>query len=199
MPAIILDGPELDQLLEQRRRLGIDQRDELWRGVLHMPPPPDLEHQSLVKQLTAVLDEVVEQARLGRVLPGVGVSATGKMKDDYRVPDISIVLKSGGGRARKSGIAGGPDLVVEIRSPGDETYQKLDFYGDLGVQELWVVDRDTKHVEMFRLARGKLRKSEESSGLVTSRVIPLTLQWIGRGNSGQIRVEHSDTGRSWMI
>ena len=30
---------------------------------------------------------------------------------------------------------GAPDVVVEIRSPGDESYEKLEFYAQLGVRE----------------------------------------------------------------
>ena len=28
--------------------------------------------------------------------------------------------------------------------PGDESYEKFDFYAKLGVREVWVIDRDTK-------------------------------------------------------
>ena len=40
-----------DELLEQRRRTGADQWDELWDGVLHMSPMPSPEHQELEYQL----------------------------------------------------------------------------------------------------------------------------------------------------
>ena len=35
----------------------------------------------------------------------------------------------------EDGIHGGPDAVIEIRSPGDETYEKLEFYARLGVRD----------------------------------------------------------------
>jgi Uma2 family endonuclease len=47
---------------------------------------------------------------------------------------------------------GGPDAVIEIRSPEDDTYDKLPFYASLGVREMVVCDRDTKEPEIFRLA-----------------------------------------------
>ena len=46
---------------------------------------------------------------------------------------------------------GPPTVVVEIRSPGDETTDKMPFYVKLGVPELWVVDRDTKTPELYVL------------------------------------------------
>ena len=52
--------------------------------------------------------------------------------------------------------AGGPDAVIEIRSPEDETYEKLEFYAALGTREVVVVDRDTKRPEVYRLAGSQL-------------------------------------------
>jgi Uma2 family endonuclease len=42
--------------------------------------------------------------------------------------------------------------VIEIRSPEDETYEKLPFYAALGIRDVIVVDRDTKRPEIYRLA-----------------------------------------------
>jgi Uma2 family endonuclease len=39
---------------------------------------------------------------------------------------------------------GAPTDVVEIRSPGDEAFEKLPFYAQLGVPEVWIIDRDSK-------------------------------------------------------
>jgi hypothetical protein len=36
----MLDAPQA--MLDERRRPGHDVRDEMWDGVLHMVPPPDL-------------------------------------------------------------------------------------------------------------------------------------------------------------
>lgn len=39
--------------------------------------------------------------------------------------------------------------MIEILSPGDETYDKLAWYAGLGVGEILVVDPDTRAVELF--------------------------------------------------
>ncbi len=39
--------------------------------------------------------------------------------------------------------------MVEILSPGDETYAKLDWYGSVGVGEVLVIDPETRRVELF--------------------------------------------------
>jgi hypothetical protein len=41
----MLEAPQA--LLDERRRLGLDRRDEMWDGVLHVVPPPKDAHQSL--------------------------------------------------------------------------------------------------------------------------------------------------------
>jgi Uma2 family endonuclease len=59
---------------------------------------------------------------------------------------------------------GGPDAVVEIYSPGDETYEKLDFYAKLGVREVWIIDRDSRQPEVFLLAGDEHRPLEAMAG-----------------------------------
>jgi Uma2 family endonuclease len=48
-------------------------------------------------------------------------------------------------------MAGAPLVVIELLSPGDESYEKLPFYAALGVPEVWIFDRDTKAVELRTL------------------------------------------------
>jgi Uma2 family endonuclease len=53
--------------------------------------------------------------------------------DDYRVPD-QLYCRPGQQSDRG---AEGAELIVEIRSKGDETYEKIGFYAELGVREIW--------------------------------------------------------------
>jgi Uma2 family endonuclease len=52
--------------------------------------------------------------------------------------------------------------VIEIHSPGDETYEKFPFFAKLGVREVVVIDRDTKVPEVHRLEQ--VRYSLRSPG-----------------------------------
>ena len=45
--------------------------------------------------------------------------------------------------------------MVEIRSPGDETYEKFDFYARLGTPEIWVIDRDSRQGDIYLLSHGR--------------------------------------------
>ena len=77
---------------------------------------------------------------------------------DYRIPDLTFIAA---GRvdvlARDGTRGGGPDAVIEIRSPNDETYEKFPFFAGLGVREVIVVHRDTMEAEIYRLAGSQVR------------------------------------------
>ncbi len=72
---------------------------------------------------------------------------------DYRVPDLLVARAE---QATQRGVDGRAELAVQIRSPRDETYAKLGFYAEVGVQELLVIDRDTFALELFVLRGGTL-------------------------------------------
>ena len=138
-----------DEELAERRAKGLDRRDEMWEGVLHMTPPPSVEHQRILDDLIFFLKQLPTATR-GTVRSGIGVFRADK---DYRVPDLTFVRSGREALFHEAGIrAGGPDAVIEIRSPDDETYEKLPFFAAIGTREVVVIDRDTKRVEIFRLA-----------------------------------------------
>ncbi|MGZ6623848.1 MAG: hypothetical protein ACXVHD_30075, partial [Solirubrobacteraceae bacterium] len=56
--------PELEALLERRRRLGQDLFDEVWEGVLHMNPAPSGSHGDLESQLHVLLSPLAKVAGL---------------------------------------------------------------------------------------------------------------------------------------
>ncbi len=71
--------------------------------------------------------------------------------DDWRVPDQVYTRP-------EDGIDEGyvsAELVVEIRSPGDDSYRKLGFYAARGVGEVLILHED-RRVELFRLDDGVL-------------------------------------------
>jgi Uma2 family endonuclease len=93
-----------------------------------------------------------------------------------RQPDITFVS-----RARRSivqdQIEGGPDLVIEVLSPGDtrkEIEQKLEDYARIGVRECWIVSIEAETVEVLQLsAKGVKRLGLYGSGdSVRSAVLP---------------------------
>jgi Uma2 family endonuclease len=76
---------------------------------------------------------------------------------DYRVPD-------GGLQQDTSNLVYYPTaaLVIEIVSPGDESWEKLPFYGAHGVQELLIVDPEQQTVSWLALEAGSYQQVKRS-------------------------------------
>ena len=82
--------------------------------------------------------------------------------------------------------------MVEIRSPGDETMEKLPFYARLGVPEVWVVDRDTRQPELYVLRSGRYeRQSPAADGWLHSDATGVELR--GRGRESPRHANCGDT------
>jgi Uma2 family endonuclease len=154
MRAVRFEVPE--DLLQERRRTGADRWDEMWDGVLHMVPAPSGPHQRFALRLAVVLHPLAETSQLVAshetelYRPGVG-------RTDYRIPDLVFSQRE---NATDRGVEGRAELAVEMRSPDDETYDKLPFYAEMEVQELLVVDPGTCEVELFVLTDGRLVSTE---------------------------------------
>lgn len=145
MPTLVLDPPppELQALVERRRRSGLDRLDEVWEGVLHMIPAPSFEHARVTQQLAVLLDG---PARAAGLVPAMGEFNLGDSEHDFRVPDGGVHRPGASGVWLSTAA-----LVVEIVSPGDETSQKLPFYAKHQVDELLIVDPDKRSVKWLAL------------------------------------------------
>ena len=171
MKGVLLEVTEAD--LARRRLLGLDRWDEMWEGVLHMAPAPMYEHQRVLDRLIAFLLPLIERRGRGTLVSGVNVFNEASRKPDYRIPDLTFVAAGHEGLIAEDGIRrGGPDAVVEIRSPEDETYDKFPFFAALGVREVIVIPRDTKQPEVYRLAgRQYVAVAPGVEGWVVSEVL----------------------------
>jgi Uma2 family endonuclease len=139
-----------DAELATRKAWGLDHHDELWEGVLHMTPAPKVEHQRVLDRLIGFLEPRMRSTGRGAIRSGINVF---RESNDYRIPDLTFIAAGREWLLADDGVrGGGPDAVIEIRSPDDETYEKLPFYAAIGAREVIVVDRDTKRPELFRLA-----------------------------------------------
>jgi Uma2 family endonuclease len=158
MRTLVLDPPTagLDPLLERRRRSGLDRLDEVWEGVLHMVPAPSHAHASIEWQLAALLKPA---ARASDLEP-TGQCNLGESEHDFRVPDGALHRRGAHGTWHPTAA-----LVVEIVSPGDETWEKLPFYAAHDVDEVLIVDPRERSVSWLALEHGEYRPIERS-GLV---------------------------------
>ena len=171
MRAVVVHLREED--LAERRSKGLDRWDEMWEGVLHMTPAPSLEHQRILDRIIEFLGPRVRETTRGTLFSGINVFRETAGTPDYRIPDLTFVAAGREHVLREDGVGReGPDAVIEIRSPEDETYDKLPFYAALGVREVIVCHRDTKHTEVFRLAGSQyLVVQRDPAGWVASDVL----------------------------
>jgi Uma2 family endonuclease len=187
MKAVML---EVDAgLLEQRRRLGLDRKDEMWEGVLHMTPAPANEHQRILDELLFFLMGLLRRTGRGTVRSGINVFDESSPAENYRVPDLTFVARERDALFHDDGIrGGGPDAVVEVRSPHDESYDKLPFFAKLGVTEVIVIDRDTKNVEVFALTAGRYEaRASSAGGVLVAETLGVEFHTLG-GARPRLRV-----------
>jgi len=171
MKGIVLQVPEEE--LARRRRCGIDRYDEMWEGVLHMAPAPAFEHQRIVSALDRFLGPLCQARASGILAPGVNVFSDPVSSEDYRIPDLTFVSHERRTIVAPDGTrGGGPDAVIEVRSPEDETYEKLPFYARLAVREIIVVHRDSRELEIYRLAGSQyVAAARDGQGWLSSDVL----------------------------
>jgi hypothetical protein len=200
-----VDNGLAEELIRQRQQRGIDLYDEVWEGVYVMPSMPSMPHQKLVHDVEVVLDEVVVREDRGEVYPGANVSdRRSNWKENFRVPDVVVVLKNSRAIDCDTYLYGGPDFLVEIQSPGDETDEKIPFYNKIQVQELLIIHRDTRRLRLYRhngrqLALVKPTTFQGGKWLV-SQVVPLAFRRRIIKGVPKTEVRRTDgTPGTWLV
>ncbi len=168
-------------LLEWRARTGADRWDEMWEGVLHMTPAPSSAHQELAAALDRWLWVHWAQPGGNKVYPAINLASIGGWPNDYRIPDLLLLTPERFEIDHNEYFEGPPTVVVEIRSPGDETVEKMPFYARLGVPEMWIIDRDTKVPELYALRQGEYENQPaDEEGWLKSAATGVRLRGEGR-------------------
>jgi Uma2 family endonuclease len=143
-----------EALLAERRRLGLDTHDEVWAGEHHMMSPgPSGPHAVIAGDLHAAIHPFVAAGRLAAET-NIGEP------DDFRVPDL-IILHPPFDRTYFDTAS----LVVEVASPGDDSWRKFDFYAAHAVDEVLIADPDTATLHWFRLQDGRYEPADRSEVL----------------------------------
>jgi Uma2 family endonuclease len=144
--------PELDEIIHRRQALGQDRLDEVWEGDYHMAPAPHQWHGYVVNRLIIALEPLLHRAGL------VSTDAFNLgAPDDFRVPDIGLH------RALvDSAFVPTAALVVEVVSPGDESWEKFDFFAAHAVDEVLIADPHRRELALFVLDDREYRRVEAS-------------------------------------
>ena len=157
MATLVLGAPppELEALLDRRRKAGIDRLDEVWEGVLHMVPAPSFEHARIAHKVGKLLEEPACAAGLEPVMQEFNL---GESDHDFRVPDGGLHRPGASGVWLSTAA-----LVVEVLSPDDESRLKLPFYAKHDVDEVLLVDPDEHTVTWLALRDGAYEPVERSA------------------------------------
>lgn len=203
VPFLVRDREIGRQIARERVVEGADRFDEVWDGTYVVMVQPNNEHQLLVGDLTHIFATVVRGKR-GKVLPGTNVSdRILGWKDNYRCPDIAVVLEDGKARDCGTYWLGGPDFLTEIVSDDDATREKIPFYSALGVRELLIVDRDPWKLELLRHDGTALVSvgiaTVENGVELPSEVLGLIFRLVGSKDRPQIEVRTQDGSQSWLV
>jgi Uma2 family endonuclease len=146
---------------------------ELWDGEIVMSPSPHAEHQRLVLRVCERLNRFVTQKGLGEVF----VSPLDVVLSPKRVVQPDVLFVSNARRhIIKDHIRGVPDLAFEIISEGTwqrDRVAKKSLYEQFGVGEYWIIDPESRTIEVFALVEGSysLRSRAEGNERANSRLL----------------------------
>jgi Uma2 family endonuclease len=127
-------------------------RYQLIQGELCMSPAPNRYHQEISANIEFLLRKYLADHPVGKLYDApFDVYLT---EHDVFQPDILFVSQDRLPVLTKEGAAGAPTLAVEILSPSTallDRFAKKGVYVQTGVEELWLVDPETKRIEIYRL------------------------------------------------
>lgn len=150
---------------EWRRMPETNQPCEIIDGEIRMSPAPNLLHQFLVGEISALLREIVRKGGVVLTSPVDVIVSRSPFKT--RQTDIMVVLFREGGWQNLQAVLEAPsgevvpDLVVEVLSPSERRQsveEKIEDYRRIGVREFWLVSPEAETVEVLRLSEGGIER-----------------------------------------
>lgn len=150
-------------------------RHEILDGEHYVTPSPSAGHQRFLVELTVRLHAVISATGRGTVL----VAPMDVVLSDVDIvqPDLLVVLTDHSERIEGSCVRGAPDLVVEILSPSTRDRDrrlKRSLYEKSGVFEYWLVDLESRAVEVYVRdpSTGRFGNRSTRSGVVPLACLP---------------------------
>jgi len=134
-------------------------RAELYDGKILLKTIPLRVHQSIISNMIFQLKNFLKGKKCQVYLGSIVVRFFPKednSDDNVFLPDIIVVCDPG--KLDDKGCNGPPDLIIEIISPSTAKYDriyKFRKYQNAGVKEYWIVDPDTKSVQVCILENNR--------------------------------------------
>ena len=131
-----------------------DKRVELIRGVLVVREPAGARHGRIVVKVTFELGTFVRAHGLGVVYAAGTGFTLARGPDTVRAPDVAFIRQDRLPAPEPIGFPElGPDLVVEVLSPGDrpgEVLAKVAHWLSAGTRLVWIIDPDRRIARIYR-------------------------------------------------
>jgi Uma2 family endonuclease len=147
-------------------------RYEIIGGELFVSASPAIRHQRSSRVLLREVDDFVVAGDLGEIFyPPIDVRLS---PHNIVVPDLVFVSKERAHIVSDLLIDGAPDLLVEVISPSSKRrdhVRKAALYAMAGVREYWIVDPETKTVDVLRLQNGRYERIPIVDGIARSEVL----------------------------
>lgn len=146
-----IQGPPEWTYAEYARLPDDGNRYEVIDGEVCVTPAPGPPHQRVAANLFVLLRAYVLEHGLGELFWDVDLLF---VSHQYLRPDMVFVAKDALAGVTDRGVESAPSLVVEVLSPhsgGIDRVKKPPRYRDFGVPGYWVVDRDARAIEVYRL------------------------------------------------
>ena len=146
---------------------------ELIDGMLYLKGAPTRMHEYMIMEMSfAFQTHIKKNKRKCHVyVSKLGVSL---FKDDktWVAPDIIVVCQKD--KLTDEGVSGAPDLVVEVVSPSNSSYDyllKMMKYQQAGVREYWIVDPKLEIVSVYNFENFYKSGRYEYSDTIVSNVL----------------------------
>jgi Uma2 family endonuclease len=139
-------------------------RHEILDGKLYVTASPRVNHQRVVFAMAEIMRAFAREHGLGEVVGNVTIHVHDEMVFE---PDLVFIRADRMGIIDPEGdVHGVPDLVVEVLSPSNRSYDrnlKRKHYLESGVPELWLVDIDGRSIEVWRAGSATSERVEKAT------------------------------------
>ena len=136
-------------------------RYDIVDGEMTMSAAPHINHQTASGNINEPVRRFVRDNALGAVWYAPVDIIVQREPLRTRQPDFLYISNERLGIIQDGRVHGGPDLVVEIMSPGNtrgEIERKLADYAHIGVQESWLASPEGCTVETLQLDSGEWKR-----------------------------------------
>jgi Uma2 family endonuclease len=176
MPVTTLRPPKT--MLEVWENLPEGTLCQLINNNLVMSPSPFDIHQVILMEIFYELQTFIKKNKIGRLR--VAPYDVHFSRQNILQPDIIFIANNNVDKIEKYGLKGAPDMVIEILSPSTSRYDMEDkklIYERYGVREYFIVEPNSKSVNVFTLHKDEFIESALETGKIVSKILNTTIEF----------------------